>query len=427
VHRLTTTVVLAIRNLTLHKLRVLLTVLGLIFGVSSVIAMLAIAEGASVEAQRQIADLGATNVIIQSMKPSDDINPSKQQNNDSVILRYGVTYQDFERIISTMPTVVRAAPLREYRKKARHIEQEITARIVGVNPDFIKLTGQRMDEGRFLTDADNFYCANVCVLGAETAERLFPYGDSVGKSIRIGEEHYFRVVGVTSHKSPSAGSASTLAAQDLNRDVYIPLSADRGRFGDIIETEKQGSFSAERIELSQITVTVDSMDNVKRTAAALDSMLRQFHPKRDYGITVPLELLEKAEATKRIFNLVLGSIAGISLIVGGIGIMNIMLATVSERTREIGIRRALGARRRDIIEQFLIETTVMSSSGGLIGVLLGLAVPPLVSHLSGIPAVIRPWSPIVAFLIAVAIGVIFGVYPARRAAMLDPVEALRTE
>jgi len=427
VHRLYITIVLAMRNLTLHKLRVLLTVLGLIFGVSSVIAMLAIAEGASLEAQSLIASLGATNVIITSRKPSDEINPSKQQNNDSYIFKFGVTYQDFGRIISTFPTVVGATPLREYRKTVRHIEQEIEARIVGVNPDFIKLTGQRIEDGRFLTDTDLFYTANVAVLGAETAEKLFPYGDPVGKSVRIGEDHYFQVVGVTSHKAPSAGTGSSLAAQDFNKDVYIPLTADRARFGEVIENQKQGSFTAERIELSQITVTVDSMENVKRTAQSLDSMLRQFHPKHDYGITVPLELLEKAEATQRIFNLVLGSIASISLLVGGIGIMNIMLATVSERTREIGIRRALGARRRDIIEQFLIETTVMSSSGGLIGVLLGVAVPPMVSYLSGMPVVIRPWSPIIAFLIAVMIGVVFGVYPARRAAMLDPVEALRTE
>lgn len=191
--------------------------------------------------------------------------------------------------------------------------------------------------------------------------------------------------------------------------------------------EKQGQFSAERIELSQITVTVRGMDEVKSTAAALESMLHQFHPRVDYSITVPLELLEKAEATKRIFNLVLGSIAGISLIVGGIGIMNIMLATVSERTREIGIRRALGAKRRDIILQFLIETVVISASGGGIGVVLGVAVPPLVSHFSGVPAVIRPESPFIAFVIALVIGVVFGVYPARRAAMMDPVEALRSE
>ena len=426
-HRLTTTIILALRNLTLHKLRVFLTIIGLIFGVASVIAMLAIAEGASLEAQRQIAELGATNVIIRSSKPVDEINPSKQQNNDSMIFKYGVTYKDFERIMTTFSTVVGATPLREFRKSVRHLEFEIEARIVGVNPDFLKLTAQHVAEGRFLTDTDMYYCANVAVLGAEAAEKLFPYGDPVEQSIRIGEDHFYRIVGVTSYKAPSAGTGSSLAAQDFNKDVYIPLSTDRARFGELLTNEKQGSFTAEKIELSQITVTVDAMENVKRTSEALDSMLRQFHPKRDYTITVPLELLEKAEATKRIFNLVLGSIASISLLVGGIGIMNIMLATVSERTREIGIRRALGARRRDIIEQFLIETTVMSSSGGLIGVLLGLAIPPMVSQLSGIPVVIRPWSPVIAFIIAVAIGVVFGVYPARRAAMLDPVEALRTE
>ena len=213
----------------------------------------------------------------------------------------------------------------------------------------------------------------------------------------------------------------------MNKDVYIPLTTDRARFGDVITNEKQGQISAEKIELSQITVTVRSMDDVMRTADALESLLLQFHPKKDYAKTVPLELLEKAEKTKRIFNLVLGSIAGISLVVGGIGIMNIMLATVSERTREIGIRRALGAKRRDIVYQFLMETLVISASGGLIGVALGVAVPPLVSRASGIPAVVRPESPIVAFFIALSIGLVFGVYPARRAARMDPVEALRAE
>ncbi len=426
-HRFYLTVLLAIRNLTLHKLRVLLTILGLIFGVGSVIAMLAIAEGASLEAQRQIASLGATNVIIRSTKPPSDVNPSKQQDTESYVFNYGVTYNDYERIMATIPTVVGATPLREFVKHVRHLEQEIEGRIVGVNPDFIKMTSQQLEDGRFLTDADLFYRANVAVLGYQAAEKLFPYGDPIGKTVRVGEDFYFRVVGVTSYKAPSSGTGSSLAAQDFNKDIYIPLTTDRARFGEVLSSEKQGSFTAERIQLSQVTVTVDSMQNVKKTARALDSLLGQFHPKKDYIITVPLELLEKAEATQRIFNLVLGSIASISLLVGGIGIMNIMLATVSERTREIGIRRAIGARRRDIIEQFLIETTVMSASGGLIGVLLGVATPPLVSYLSGMPVVIRPWSPIIAFLIAVTIGVIFGVYPARRAAMLDPVEALRTE
>ncbi len=375
-HRLTTTIVLAMRNLTLHKLRVFLTMLGLIFGVSSVIAMLAIAEGASLEAQRQIADLGATNVIVQSKKPSDDVNPSKQQNNESFIFRFGVTYTGLRPDHLDLPHGRRgdtrcASIARRCGTSSRRSRPASSGSI----PTSSSSHGQRMAQGRFFSDTDLFYRANVCVLGAESAEKLFPYGDPVGKSIRIGEEHYFEVVGVTSHKAPSAGTGSSLAAQDFNRDVYIPLTTDRARFGEIIESEKQGTFTAERIELSQITVTVDAMENVKRTAEALESMLHQFHPKQDYGITVPLELLEKAEATQRIFNLVLGSIASISLLVGGIGIMNIMLATVSERTREIGIRRALGARRRDIIEQFLIETTVMSSTGGIVGVLLGLAVP----------------------------------------------------
>ncbi len=426
-YRFYTTVLLAIRNLSLHKLRVLLTILGLIFGVGSVIAMLAIAEGASLEAQRQIESLGATNIIIRSTKPSNEENPSKQQNTESFVFSFGVTYSDYTRIVETIPTVIGATPLREFMKKVRHLEHEIEGRIVGVNPDFLKMTGQQTEHGRFLTDADLFYRANVAVLGAQAAEKLFPYGDPVGKTVRVGEDHYFRIVGVTSYKAPSSGTGGSLAAQDFNKDIYIPLTTNRARFGDVIENEKQGSYTSEKIELSQVTVTVDSMANVKKTAAALDSLLGQFHPKKDYIITVPLELLEKAAATQRIFNLVLGSIASISLLVGGIGIMNIMLATVSERTREIGIRRALGARRRDIIEQFLIETTVMSSSGGLIGVVLGVATPPVVSYLSGMPVVIQPWSPIIAFMIAVTIGIVFGVYPARRAAMLDPVEALRTE
>jgi putative ABC transport system permease protein len=426
-HRLYISIALALRNLTLHKLRVLLTILGLIFGVSSVIAMLAIAEGASVEAQRQIAELGAKNIIVRSTKPIDEINPSKNNNNDSFIFKFGLTYKDFDRIVETIPTVTGATPLREFRKNLRHLDQEIEGRVVGVNPDFLRLTNQHMAQGRFISDSDLFYLTNVVVIGAEVSEKLFPYGDPIDKSIRIGDNHFYRIIGVTEHKASSAGTGSSLAAQDFNKDVCIPLTTDRARFGEIISSEKQGSFTAERIELSQVTVAVDSMENVKRTAEAIDSMLRQFHPKQDFAITVPLELLEKAEATKRIFNLVLGSIASISLLVGGIGIMNIMLATVTERTREIGIRRALGAKRRNIVEQFLIETAVMSGSGGIIGVILGMSIPPVVAQVSGIPVVISPWSPIVAFLIAVMTGIIFGVYPARRAAYLDPVEALRSE
>ena len=425
-HKLVTAVSSAFRNLSLHKLRVFLTILGLIFGVSSVIAMIAIAEGASLEAQRQIAELGATNIIVRSLKPINEGNPSRQ-NNDGFTLKYGLTYNDFERIRETIPTVVGVTPIREFPQNVRHLDKEIECQVVGVNPDYLTVTGQKIGDGRFITDADTQAFANVVVLGSEAAEKLFPLGDPIDKTVRIGEQHYYRIVGVTEYKSPSGGTGTSVSAQDLNKNVYIPLSTDRIRFGPVLTNRKQGNYTAEKIELSQITIAVDDMENVKRTHEALDSMLFQFHPKKDYGITVPLELLEKAEATKRIFNLVLGSIASISLLVGGIGIMNIMLATVSERTKEIGIRRALGARKKDIIGQFLVETAVMSASGGLIGVILGMLAPLAVSRLSGIPVVIRPSAPIVAFMIAIVIGCLFGVYPARRAAMLDPVEALRSK
>ncbi|HEX8201059.1 MAG TPA: ABC transporter permease [Isosphaeraceae bacterium] len=426
-HRLLTTIRLALRNLLLHKLRALLTVLGLIFGVSSVVAMLAIAEGASLETQRQIAELGATNVILRSIKPIDDVNPSKQKDGESIVFAYGLTHKDFDRIVATIPCVVGATPLREFRQNVRHLDREIEGRVVGANPDFLKVTNQAIAQGRFFADLDLVRFRNVAVLGSEAAERLFPYGAPVGRTVRVGEQHYYEVIGVTAYKAPSGGAGGSLAAQDFNRDVYIPITTDRARFGEVLVSEKQGTMSFEKIQLSQITVGVDAMENVKRTAAALESLLGQFHPRKDYSITVPLELLEKAEATRRIFNLVLGSIAGISLLVGGIGIMNIMLATVTERTREIGIRRALGAKRRDITLQFLIETAVLSGVGGLLGVVLGVAAPPVVARLSGMPVVIRPWTPAVAFAIALAIGVAFGVYPARRAAHMDPVEALRAE
>ena len=249
-----------------------------------------------------------------------------------------------------------------------------------------------MAQGRFLTDIDLHAFANVTVIGSEVAEKLFPFGDPVGKSIRIGGQHYYEIIGVTAHKAPSAGTGSSLAAQDFNKDAYIPISTDRVRFGDVIANEKQGSFSAEKIELSQITVAVDEMDNVKRTSAALESLLSQFHPKKDYSVTVPLELLEKAEATKRIFNLVLGTIASISLVVGGIGIMNIMLATVTERTREIGIRRALGAKRRDITLPVPHRDGRAVGLRGLIGVLLGIGDPPrrraVLGHPGGHPPLV---------------------------------------
>ena len=283
------------------------------------------------------------------------------------------------------------------------------------------------------------YMANVCVIGDETGGALFPYEDPRGKSIQIDGTFYV-VIGLTEHRTPSAGIGGSLAAQDFNRDVYIPISTLQVRIGDRVVTARAGSREGEEVQLSQITVTVSDTDLVVRTAGAIADMLAAFHEKDDYSIVVPLELLRQAEQLRWIFNIVLGSIAAISLLVGGIGIMNIMLATVTERTREIGIRRALGAKQRDITMQFLVETVVLSGTGGILGVVLGLltpvgfrmmrsglaiVLPQVVEALPDIVPRIALWSLPVAFGISVGIGVLFGLYPARRAARMDPIEALR--
>jgi putative ABC transport system permease protein len=416
---------LSVRNLLLHKLRSLLTVLGLVFGVSSVVAMLAVAEGAGREAERQLAELGATNIIIRSIKPLEEANASRSE--DSFVFSYGLTRLDSQRIRETLPTVRALYPMREHRQEIRNESRALDAQVLAVTPEHLELSSIRIAKGRFLTETDEARTANRCVIGHDAAAQLFPLEDPIGRAIRIGEFLFFEVVGVTDYKAPSAAAGSSGAAVDYNRQVYIPIATDRARVGDTLFNDKQGSFSAERIELSQITVAVRDMEEVRPTADALESLLAAGRTRTDYAITVPLELLEKAEATRRLFSAVLASIAGISLLVGGIGIMNIMLATVTERTREIGIRRALGAKRRDIIRQFLIETAVLSAVGGGLGVALGLAAPLALTRFTGVPAVVEPWTSPLAFGIAMATGVLFGVYPARRAAAMDPVEALRSE
>jgi putative ABC transport system permease protein len=414
---------LGLKSIGVHRLRSTLTIMGIVLGVASVIVMLSVGEAARYQAIQQIKDLGASNIIVRSVKPTED----KKQDQQRFLLQYGVTSEDVDRILTTVPSVVSVTPLREFRKDIRHLDLKIDGRVVAVQPNYMEMNGLKLSRGRFITALDNERFANVCVLGSETAEKLFPVEDPLNKSVRVGESHFYKVVGVTDFRAPSAGVGSSLSAQDYNRDVYIPFRTDKVRFGKIIFTQKTGSYQAEKLEISQITVAVDTMEHVKKTAAIIEGLIDQFHTQKDILITIPLDLLEKAEQTQRIFTLVLGAIASISLIVGGIGIMNIMLATVTERTKEIGIRRALGAKRRDIGLQFLVETVVLSSAGGVLGVCAGIALAFLVSWCFSFPTIVRPWSPMVAFAVSVAVGLIFGTYPARRAAYMDPIEALRHE
>ncbi len=445
--RIIRTIRLALKSLMLHKLRSGLTMLGIVFGVFSVIAMLAIGEGASRQAQRQVLELGATNIIVRSVKPPQEV--AKTGTPGAFVLRYGLKRSEYKLLAETIPTILKAIPIREANQEVRYRHRSMNARVVGCTADYLHVNHLRVAQGRFITDADQEYLENVCVLASQTAETLFPYEDPIGKAVQIGTR-FFTVVGIMQERTASAGIGGSLAAQDYNKDIYIPIRTFQARFGDLIVQVASGSFSAEQVELSQITLQVRDAESVIPTAEVIRETLEPLHQeKKDIAIVVPLELLRQAAQIRNIFNIVLGSIAAISLIVGGIGIMNIMLATVTERTREIGIRRALGARQRDIIEQFLIETVVLSGTGGLIGILLGLATPKVflfirwfvttfvldpetaASDLGRMFAQMEPaiavWSLPLAFGISVGIGVIFGLYPARAAARLDPIEALRHE
>jgi len=429
------TLQLGLRDLLLHKLRSFLTVLGIVLGVGSVIAMLAIGEGSKQEAVEQIRQLGAANIIVRSVKPEPDddddsstSSATQQQQQSSRVLEYGLRYKDFELLNATLPTVRRSVPIALVRRNAQHGRHRIAnARILGTTPEYQKVKNLTVQRGRFLTDTDLRATSNIAVVGAGAANRLFGYEDPVGQAVLMGKGAY-RVVGVLGAQASGTATPGAVGQRDFNNDIYIPITAAQRRFGELQMIVRAGSFNFERTQLSEITLTVHDENLVGQTAAMARKLLMQSHPDgQDFEIQVPLELLRRAEHEKRIWNLVLGSIAGISLLVGGIGIMNIMLATVTERTREIGIRRALGATRSDITFQFLVETVLLSSVGGVLGVAFGVAVPAVVSRVFEMKTIVSVWAVLLAFGISAGIGVIFGLYPARRAALMNPIEALRHE
>ena len=411
---------MSLRSLMLHKLRSFLTILGLVFGVASVIIMLSIAEGAGRDEIRRIESLGINNVIVRSIKPSGD-----DRQLQSGILEYGLTFVDMQRIEETLETVAAIAPFREFNYEARNLAQMLEVRLVGLEPSYAKTNGLEHASGRFNRQSDVESARSVCVLGVEVAQRLFPGEKADKKAVLISNKFRFEVVGVIAQKQSSGGIGSSLTAADYNRDIYIPLTTDHDRFGKVLSQSKDGESKTEKVELTQLTVRVNNPDDVRKTAASIESLLLATHDNEDFRVSVPLDLLEQRKASERTFNFLLGSIAAISLLVGGIGIMNIMLATVSERTGEIGIRRALGATQGDITFQFLVETLVLSASGAIIGALVGLSAPPLISILSGRETALTFWGPFIAVTVALLTGLVFGIYPAKRAASLDPIEALR--
>src|SRR6267142_430654 len=384
--RLGRTLRMALRSLWLHRMRSLLTVLGIVFGVCSVIAMLAIGEGASFEAQEQIKNLGSQNVILRSVKPPEEQKVSERAN-QSYVLKYGLTYKDIQRIRSTIPGVTVIVPSRIMRDYVWNISRRVDCEITGTVPWYPEMRNHHVSSGRFFNDADMDSSASVCVLGAEMVKTLFPLDSPLGRDVRVGGG-YYRVIGVMEPRSKVVKTEESAGLQGAANQMFIPLETAKTRYGEVLVKQRSGSIEAENVQLHEVTVKVESRDQVVPVADAIKAVLKHHHTKKDYDVIVPLELLKRAERTKQIFNIVLGSIAAISLLVGGIGIMNIMLASVTERTREIGIRRALGAKRHDIITQFLVETVMLSGAGGAMGVLLGVTIPWFVSHFAGMKTII---------------------------------------
>ena len=411
---------LGIENLLLHKLRSFLTMLGVVFGVGSVVAMLSVGEGASKVALEQIRKVGSNNIIITSVKSMEEESSSTTR---VFLSMYGLTYKDHQRIADTFMTIKKTAPVKLIKKEGRLGERSLELRVVGTSPAWFELVKRPLEAGRQIIPSDVEGQAAVAVLTEYGARRLLATRNTIGQNLRIGSNN-FKIIGIVKSEG---GKTTDIQLPDQEVDAYIPINVARSYYGDTSRKLSAGSFEMKRVELDQVIVEVRRMEEVESTAKGIQTMLERYHDKKDYVISVPLALLRQAEATKRTFNIVLGAIAGISLLVGGIGIMNIMLASVTERTREIGIRRAVGAKKKQIITQFLIETVVLSTIGGIVGLGLGIFIPLLITYFSGMPTSITLWSILLPLFISAFIGIIFGLYPAVRAANVDPIVALRHE
>ncbi len=416
---------LAVKNLGQYKLRAGLTMLGIIFGVCSVVAMLSVGEGANQEIQDKIQKMGSRNILIKSVKVPNEENSSGGQR--TMIASYGLTYDDAADLARFVPNLEASIPIKRLRYDVQFKARRLQTDVVATVPAFIRVQNYRMVRGRFLTSADEQFGAPVCVIGTRLARMLFAGFDPLGQTLTIDRDAY-TVVGIVGDIAQTELTPQNeLWLEGENQSVYVPLRTYLQKRGDLFAQLAEGGSTFEKIELYELILSINTQDNVVRAVDAVRRVLKKNHRKEDYSIVVPLELIRQARETRKLFNIVLGSIAAISLIVGGIGIMNIMLATVSERTREIGIRRALGATRTDIVLQFLMETLILSISGGVIGLVFGALIPLMITAATDVKTVLTFPAFAVAFSVSVTVSVVFGIYPARRAARMDPIEALRHE
>ena len=414
----------SLRNLFRHKLRSFLTALGIIVGIASVMSMVSTGEGARRAILAQIEELGTRNIILNTIKPPAEQKAS--EDDEAWILRYGLTFRDAALIQRTLPMVARVIPVHDVDKWLWFRSRRLAGKVRGVAPDYFDNLGLAPIRGRALTELDDEERRRVCVVRARLLREAGYVGDPLQLDLRVGADFY-RVVGVLPDVDLQGTNQTVLGIDQRSYEVYAPFSTVVDRFGLTSEPLGQESGEIARVELHQIVCEIREQGDVLDGARCIRAALDAHHDKVDYQMTVPLELLASLERTQRVFNIVLPIIAGISLLVGGIGILNIMLATITERTREIGIRRAIGATRADITRQFLIEPVTLALIGGLLGVALGVGGVFVLEKFTEWQPVITPSAIALSLLISCTTGVVFGLYPARRAASMSPIRALRHE
>jgi putative ABC transport system permease protein len=406
---------LGFENLLLHRLRSALTMLGMIFGVAAVVSMLSIGAGARQKVMALIEQMGVHNLIVEAKETTEWQAHQKVRQ-----ISPGLTLQDYRVIRDDISDIVASTPRkRMIPSKTIPKAQQDAPSVYGVQPSYTRIAALHVSEGRFFDENDERRATPVCVLGVTAKSSLFGASDPVGQYVKINEQ-WFRVIGIASPQLSSQTEVSAVPSQDLNNIIYVPLNAAIFRLED--------TYSDLRDEIDGIYLTMRERTNLPAAAQVVRAVLdSSHHSAGDFSVLVPAELLAEQKRTERLFSAVMVAIASISLLVGGIGIMNIMLASILERTQEIGLRRAVGARQSDIVRQFVVEAMIISLVGGSFGIVFGFIMSRLIAWLAGWSTIVTATSIFLAFFVSITVGLVFGIYPAMKAARLDPVEAIRYE